>query len=541
MDDNKKVVLVTEEDKKKPWAVTWDSIVFYVKKYLYWVIGATIIMGIVGYSAISFVYNPKRATFKIGFSYQKQNFISKTDSEGKVTLYYADGTLFNPQNIVSEDNMKAVIDASTSQAREEYKESHPDATEEQIENIKGSFSNIDYEKIANQNLLKITAITDTSLYDSSQYIAYDISGYNNDFPNDELVESFCLALIQNGQLGMFTSLENFRPDTNLIGFDAITTPYDKFDSQISMLKNEMDYLFNYYQSLEDVFSPSATVKTSSGTSTLGQISQSFRNALGIDPISTDDSVSNVSRLQNYITYTDNTSGTSLKMSYVYIDPDSRKSDYINYFQQNLSVYNTKVAQLEGQITTLQQEYNSISAKLNSTEISDEEKSILSEQLNENITQSNQYKSNKAEYEEKAKNTQYKLNFINSVSDTEENPWGSYSESESQTYITNTLQSIYDTLKNEAETFKLVYITLYQNVSQISRKTVKTLYRNIMETDNTIGWYWGAAAGVILGFLGSAIVTTFVGQGQRRYAILTGQPDPIIPKEKKEEKDSSDKE
>ena len=228
-DNNKQTIIISDaEQEKKPWAASWPAFGHYLNKYKYWVLGTSIILGLVGFAGVKFVYNPSKETFKIGFAYNKSNFISKINSRNEVAYYYPNGSPFDYQYVISLNNMKSVVDASNKKAQDDYLKNNPTATKEEIENVKGEFASINYEEINKSNLLTITEINDNSFIDTSSYLAFDINGHNKDFSSDKLAQSFCMALVKSAQIGQNSS-GDFNASTNLDGFYEISSPFNRLD------------------------------------------------------------------------------------------------------------------------------------------------------------------------------------------------------------------------------------------------------------------------------------------------------------------------
>lgn len=541
MEDNKKqdknVILITDDDSNtKPWALSWASCGFYLKKFKYWVLGATLIMGLVGFGAVQYVYNPSKANFKIGFAYQKNNFLSKTDSRGNTVYSYSNGTVFDYQSIVSEDNMKAVIDSSRKSAQEEFKSKNPNATDEQINEVKGRFDNIDYVNIASQNLLTISPITDSSVVDTSTYLAYDISGYNSDFPNDDIAKDFCVALIKSGQIGISSGTDGFNPSASLTGFNSIAYPYEKLISQVQLLQDEVDFLFSSYSSLENVFGSNTNVKIdqSGNVVTLEEAFRTFKTSMNMSPTASDTSFSSISTLKSSMSFVSSVDGASKTYTYVYIDNSFDKASYIGYYTSKENSLTNTIDELTKEAEDEQTNYNEISEKLktaNSTGMSAEERALLTSQLTDS---SNRIRSLRNQIDNATASkamVEPQKNFINNIQDF--NNWSQEDPTHYADYqsLLKNINSEYNKLLTQASIFKDVYNSAYQEVSGASSSGVRTLYKDVMVTSGTISWYIGAAAGILLGFIISTIVTTVVGQGERRHAILIGDPDPILPKKK----------
>ena len=86
--------------------------------------------------------------------------------------------------------------------------------------------------------MTITEINDNSFIDTSSYLAFDINGHNKDFSSDGLAQRFCMALVKSAQIGQNSS-GDFNASTNLDGFYEISSPFNRLDTQITMLQDEL--------------------------------------------------------------------------------------------------------------------------------------------------------------------------------------------------------------------------------------------------------------------------------------------------------------
>lgn len=531
-DNNKQTIIISDaEQEKKPWAASWPAFGHYLNKYKYWILGTSIILGLVGFAGVKFVYNPSKETFKIGFAYNKSNFISKINSRNEVAYYYPNGSPFDYQYVISLNNMKSVVDASNKKAQDDYLKNNPTATKEEIENVKGEFASINYEEINKSNLLTITEINDNSFIDTSSYLAFDINGHNKDFSSDKLAQSFCMALVKSAQIGQNSS-GDFNAFTNLDGFYEISSPFNKLDTQITMLQDEVDFLFSSYQFLINIFGGNTEVITT-GSSNKTSLSNAFRQ-FKISISTEDANMSSISSLNNSLTFdVDNTT-----YKYVYVDTTSSKELYLSYYSNKKKSIQTSIEDLKNKLSSEQENYNDLSDKLQSNEISSEERNMLKSALNNSFKNINNYNNQISEYTMELSKIPYQENFINSITD-----WSSWKSSnaviadteifKNYTKVLDSINTLYNTLEKQAGIFKNVYESAYQEISTASNNNVKTLYRNVMQTSGSKSWVLGAGGGVVLGFLASTLIAFGIGQYERRKAILLGEPDPIIPVKKKE--------
>lgn len=521
--EQKSVIVISDDSsEKKPWAVSWPSFSFYFKKFKYWILGATLLCGILGFAILNFVYNPSRSVFKVGFAYQKSNFVASTDSRGNTTYSYSNGFPFDYQSIVSVNTMRSVVQAADTVAQNAYRQNNPSATEEQIATVRGEFSSIDYQKIADENLLTIAPITDSAVVDTNAYLAYDISGYTADFQNVTLARRFILALIQTGQTGFTTSIDNFRADTALDGFNEISSPYERFDNQIAMLQRELDFLFGSYTSLLNIFNSDSSLSTSASESRnlLNTSFNAFKNTMGMSIGATATTFSNISSLQASMTFIQQGSTQTI----VYIDPSIPQQTYQNYFTNKAMAYTTQLEELNLELAAEKKAYADLQA-LSSQAATSEERDMLALQMQTISSRINTLNLQISDYTTLQNKINYQKNFIASIT-----TWETWETTTSQNYqnVAEGITSEYQTLLREANTFKDVYAAIFQDISAENGSSVKTLYRDLMAVSGEIAWYWGVAIGALLGFAISCTASMLKGQAERREAILTGERDPILP-------------
>lgn len=183
--------------------------------------------------------------------------------------------------------------------------------------------------------MTITEINDNSFIDTSSYLAFDINGHNKDFSSDKLAQSFCMALVKSAQIGQNSS-GDFNASTNLDGFYEISSPFNRLDTQITMLQDEVDFLFSSYQSLMNIFGGNMEVITtgSSNKTSLSNAFRQFKNALDISISAEDANMSSISSLNNSLTFdADNTT-----YKYVYVDTTSSKELYLSYYSNKRNLF-----------------------------------------------------------------------------------------------------------------------------------------------------------------------------------------------------------
>lgn len=532
-DEEQKIVVITDgEANAKPWSVSWASYWHYVKKFKYWILCATVLMGLIGYAALEYVYNPKKETFKIGFAYKKSDFITKTDSSGNISYYYPNGDQLDYQSIISHDSMKTVIELSKKSNQAEYKKNNPEATDEQVKNIKGDYDSIDYEKISSNNLLTISPITDSSIINTTDYLGYNISGFTYDFPSKTLLQDFIIALANYGRTALLSG--DFRPTADLDGFNSTSNPYSKFENQMAMLTNEVDFLFSSYTSLESIYGKNALI-SSTGTTTINNAFNTFKAKIGLNSEDTDTSLSDIYSLSNSLSYSKTVADVTTTYTYVYVDSSTSKQSYISYFKQKDTSLETRLTEVKKNYSEEEQNYNEISEQLKDTTLSSEEKNILRNALSTSYSILAKYRTEQSNYEKQIETVESQINFVNSVSDEDWSNWNDSNETLAETDVYKNYKEIvseitnqYNLLTQEANTLKTIYDSISESYSSTTSNNVTSIYRYVMTTSGSLSWYLGAGAGVVLGYVISSCVALAFGQSERRRKILLGEKDPILP-------------
>lgn len=110
---------MTEEENVNK--ITFANYFGGIKRFKWWVLGATIISTLAGYLLINFSINKNREELKSEFSYtinlHTDKLTDKNDlSYSEQTQYFADNSIYNYSDIISEDHLKAVKNSN-----DEYK------------------------------------------------------------------------------------------------------------------------------------------------------------------------------------------------------------------------------------------------------------------------------------------------------------------------------------------------------------------------------------------------------------------------------------
>jgi len=514
--ENNQTIIIKDDVVKSPYAASWASFWFYLKKLKYWVIGITLIFTILSFTAIQYIYNANNSEFSVSFSYKNLPFKKEISSDGSVNYNYLDGSKFTPGSIISETNMLSVIENSKKANQNKYLAENPSLTleDEKVQAIAGDYDDVDYKKITSENLMMI---------EEDGELTYTISGKSSIFSSDKEATAFIKDLIQNAQISsvysndsnFFTYLDNFNSDTS----------YRKFENQLANLQEEIEYLFEYYNIFVNYYTATDLVINGQET-TIEKEFAKFKTATDISSSSSVASFSIVSNVKSTMTYSLN-DASNTKVSFVYLGDSSRsQDDYKYYFNSLIDNVDSEIDDLSFQISNLTTENTRLQNEIATSELPTSTISVYNSQISSNLNKISNYTSLKNEYA--IQKALYTRNLAYVSQDTMPTV-----EDEKYVQFVNSIDSVYNTLYQQAE--RLTLINSAFSETEFTSNAVSYINSGVLETEGEISWYIGALIGVILGLLVSSVIVLIYGQEERRKAYYFGEPDPIIPVKKVEEK------
>ena len=218
------------EEKPSKW--TFGNYFKSIGRLKWWVIGASVVGAVLGFVSFQFILNPRKQNLSASFIYT--NMPAESDDLG--TYKFVDGTVFNINDLVSYNNIKAV-----KASKEEY-------------------AAVDVDEIYNNNALSISTETVTKTEKETTTILYSyftMNGKANVFPNVDIAKSFMFDLINYPKTISENAVENFQVASFLSSseFDAAS-----FDQQVSELSKQYKVIKNTYGELESTFGGSTLVE-----------------------------------------------------------------------------------------------------------------------------------------------------------------------------------------------------------------------------------------------------------------------------------------
>ena len=221
------------EDKPSKW--TLRNYFKSIKNYKWWVVGATVLGTVLGYTSFQFIINPLKQKLSAKFVYNSM----PATYDGMSTYKYVDGTVFDISDLVSYSNLKAV-----KESKDEYK-------------------TVDVDKIYENNSLSIVSetISSTPSTDKGEptvlYTNFTISGRINYFPNAAIAKAFVYDLINYPRIIAEKAVENFEVSSFLSSaeFDS-----SSFDQQLVQLTKQYKAIKDTYSQLQLEFGGSIVIE-----------------------------------------------------------------------------------------------------------------------------------------------------------------------------------------------------------------------------------------------------------------------------------------
>ncbi len=243
MEEKKELNPVVQEEEKR---LTLNKWVQGIVHYKWWVIGATLTLGVAGALGTRFGLNSITEKLTAGYAY---NLATITDEDN--VERFVDGTLFNYASIVSKANMES-IKASNEQ-----------------------FKKIDVNKLVKNSAISVVRNVDYKTDSSgnvvpeSRTVSYTITAKAKFFPSKEIGKEFIEALIYSPKSSSSAAIARYNVTSYLGGsFSA-----DSYGKRLEKIKLQIKAIANNYESLEDKFG-GYVIADDSGK-TLAQLSSDF--------------------------------------------------------------------------------------------------------------------------------------------------------------------------------------------------------------------------------------------------------------------------
>ena len=218
-------VIYIENEKQSDW--NFGTYFRSIKRFKWWVIGATVISAVLGFLAFKFIVNPSSKTLVATFSYD----LAATP-EGENSFRFIDGTLFNYYDIVSKENLIAVKDGQ-----------------------KDLFHSIDANVLYAGNEIKIEKVSVKDGNSAQESVAFKIRAKSKSFTSDKVGKEYLYALINHPKSISSQAINNYSIPSLTDELNSVL-PYEK---QLSILEEQYQTIENAYSSLETVFGQAAIV------------------------------------------------------------------------------------------------------------------------------------------------------------------------------------------------------------------------------------------------------------------------------------------
>ncbi len=462
MSDNEKqnvIVLQDDQDKKvKKW--TLDKYAKGIKKGKWWVIGSTVLVGVVGALALELGLNRNREYLSAQYVYNLATKVGDDNVER-----YLDGHVFDANaglniNVLNE-----------------------------IKNSDEDFKKIDVEKIVKDGDISITkeAVYDKDENDkiiaSTKSISYSISAKTRHFPSNAIGRKFVERIIEYPRTLSTNAINNYDV-TNYIT-SGTNVEYTK---QVAGLVKQYAEITKAYKDLGDKFGSSALAK--SDGETIAQVSSDFVSKYASGAGTTVDVLSGSLYALHYVNYTEGKEAEKIeelhRTSKSYVEVLERKEEELAYQKDVLKsltdITNINFEEKEDKLLEKVLETNLLIQELS------EDVSGLKKELNLN---GYYLKSGEWEFDSTKEST------ISCLSAKEEKWVKCCKDFASQ--LADVTKDIKKDLTTATDASRYIYSNCQNNISILGSGTV--------DVKNNIPWFVGALVGALLGFCISTFVCT----------------------------------
>lgn len=447
---NSNIVVVQDTEEKKTRYLTWSSWVKGIKVHKWWVIGATVLTGFVGFASIQWVINPMRETLTISYKYKLA-----TETDAEKTERFVNGEVFDYSNVVSLETLTAVKEGSE------------------------DFASIDINKIFNSGALKVVRNVNAD-YDNE--ITYTLASSAKVFSDKDLGRKFMAALVRYPLVQSTKAIENYKV-TSYIDADFNSLSY--LDKSLTLNKQYVE-IANTYSKLEGKFSESTAVDAQGKTLTQA-VSDYEAKSSGIS------SLVDAFYTNGYVDYTVGQEATRdaeiEQMAEQFINSfEAKKVEKENKLvllnsMQNATIVSTLTNESEyvRAMISLKNEIESISAEMNS------------------LTRSLHW----AGYFE---NAEGKFVYDSSAESSARYHLNNYDPTwvEANTAFNTRILASAEILKGQVETATKVFHYVYN-----ANNSITVLNSGYVDVTKSLPWVIGLVGGLVLGFVVSSLITAEV--------------------------------
>ena len=215
--------VIEEEYIEEPGRWTFLKYIKSIAKFKWWVIGFTLFGALAGYLGFRFLLNTEQKVLSATYTYDLAG--SYTDSD---TMVFIDGTLFNPYELTSRDNLQKIKDNNE------------------------KYASVDIDKIIANSAIVISknaTLLNEKDTTSNVEINYVISAKAKYFKTDELGKSFLYDVINLAKDLSTNAINNYEGKIVFAdNFDTLT-----FDRQIGLLSDQYSTTYSSYSELIGTF------------------------------------------------------------------------------------------------------------------------------------------------------------------------------------------------------------------------------------------------------------------------------------------------
>lgn len=448
---------IYEEEKPSSW--NFKNYFKGVKRYKWWVLGATIAGVLLGFFSFKFILNPAKKVLSATYTYK----LAAELEEGTTTTYrFLDGTLFDCFDVITKENLEAVkaSDAET-------------------------FKDVDVEKIYVNGSIAIEKLETKTTNKDVNDVQLKISAKAASFPSDKVGKQFLFALINCPKQISSKAIEKYEIDSYL----DENIQGEEFVKQVSLLKKQYSAIDSAYKDLVSDFGQATSVEE--GGDQLYQIYNDFVSKYNDGTMNTVDLLVSQMHSNFYVNYTKGKEADKIKEVESLCEAYSKS--YESY-SKDLAIYETQLTNLTNAKIT----YNIADAVFTKQlmELNNQIKE-LELSINELEKQLNLYGYFKVgdHFEEDAS----KPSVIKALTDKNAD-WVKGNDA-----FRTKISEVAESLKTEREKATTVYKTVYS----VNRNKVTLTNAGYVTLSGGISNLVGIAIGLVAGYLISSIVVAAI--------------------------------
>lgn len=222
-----KVVFVQDDFADEKNKFTSNDFFKQMGKYKYWILGTTLVFGILSYLFTAFYINEQKSVISASFNINTNSIVIKKDTDGNVlSKKYITGESYFETSIISKENIEKVISNTKN------------------ENGENKYKDINVDELISNNAIKIT-------YNNNNPLDLNISTTPKYFSSYEEAGNLIVDLAQSfiDTINSYTDKYTFVSSS----LNLFTLPsYDIFD-QAKLLTNTIEDFSNEYETLLTIY------------------------------------------------------------------------------------------------------------------------------------------------------------------------------------------------------------------------------------------------------------------------------------------------